>query len=83
VAAIATGKVDGLLYLLGILGGTLGFAFAFPLLKPFYLSGSYGPLTLPQALHLPHGLVVFAVVLMAVGGFAGAAWVEKRFSARS
>lgn len=83
VAAIATGKLDGLLYLLGILGGTLGFACAFPLLKSFYLSGSYGALTLPQVLHLPYGVVVLAVVLMAVGGFAGAGWVEKRFGARS
>ncbi len=83
VAAIATGKLDGLVYVLGIFGGTLAFAFAFPLLKAFFLSGAYGALTLPQVLHLPYGVVVFAVVLMAVGGFAGAEWVEQRFGARS
>ena len=82
-AAIATGKLDGLVYALGIFGGTLAFAFAFPLLEPFFLSGSYGARTLPEVLHLPYGLVVFAVVLMAVGGFAGAAWLEKRFGAGS
>jgi hypothetical protein len=39
-------------------------------------------LTLPQVTGLPYGLLVFAVVLMALGGFAGAEWVEKRMSAR-
>jgi hypothetical protein len=82
-AAIATGKLDGLVYALGIFGGTLAFAFAFPLIKPFFLSGSYGAHTLPEVLHLPYGVVVFAVVLMALGGFAGAGWLEKRFSAGS
>jgi len=31
---------------------------------------------------LPYGLVVFAVVLMALGGFAGASWIEKKFQPR-
>ncbi len=54
-------------------------AVAAPSLKSLYTAGSMGTKTLPQALHLPHGVVVFAVVLMAVGGFAGASWVERRF----
>jgi hypothetical protein len=37
-----------------------------------------GQVTIPQYFNLPYGLVVFAVVLMAIGGFAGAGWVEKR-----
>ena len=39
----------------------------------------FGSVTLPEFFHFPHGLVVFLVVLMAVGGFAGATWVEGRF----
>jgi uncharacterized membrane protein YedE/YeeE len=82
VAAAATGKIDGLVYLLGIVAGTLSFAGFFPLLKGLYLAGSAGPQTLPQILHLPYGLVVFAVVLMALGGFYGAGLLEARFGAR-
>jgi hypothetical protein len=81
VAAVATGKIDGLVYVLGIVAGTLSFAVLFPLLRGLYLAGSAGARTLPQVLHLPYGLVVFAVVLMAVGGFYGAGLLERRFGA--
>lgn len=82
VASIATGRIDGLVYALGIFGGTLAFAEAFPLLKGLYYAGELGPRTLPQALGLPYGVVVFAVVLMALGGFAGAEWVERAMAAK-
>lgn len=82
VAAAATGKIDGVLYLLGIVAGTLTFAGLFPVLRGLYLAGSAGPQTLPQILHLPYGLVVFAVVLMALGGFYGAGLLESRFGGR-
>ena len=40
-----------------------------------------GQVTIPQYFNLPYGLVVFAVVLVAIGGFAGAGWVEKKVAA--
>jgi hypothetical protein len=83
VAAAATGRLDGLAYVAGLLAGTLAFAEAFPLLKGFYLSGDLGRLTLPDVLGLPYGVVVFGVVLMAVAGFRGAGWIERRFGAAS
>ncbi len=79
MAAIATARIDGLVYALGIAAGTLGFAAAFPLLGGLYGAGAAGPQTLPGLLHLPYGFVVFAVVLMAVGGFMGASVLERRF----
>ncbi len=60
-----------------MLAGVFVFGEMFPLLKGFFESGDLGRLTLPQALHLPYGVVVLLVVLMAVGGFAGAGWVER------
>jgi hypothetical protein len=80
VASVATGRVDGLVYALGILGGSLVFAEAFPMLKGLYEAGELGTRTLPEALGVPYGVVVFAVVLMALGGFAGAEWVERRMA---
>jgi len=82
MAAVATGRIDALVYALGIGAGTLAFAGLFPWLRGLYLAGSAGPKTLPQVLHLPYGLVVFAVVLMALGGFYGAGLLEARFGAR-
>jgi hypothetical protein len=82
VAAVATGKIDGLVYTLGIVAGTLTFAGLFPRLRGLYLAGSAGARTLPQTLHLPYGLVVFGVVLMAIGGFYGAGLLEARHLAK-
>jgi hypothetical protein len=81
VAAAATGRLDGVSYVVGVVAGTLMFALAFPLLKGTYYAGALGVKTLPEVLHVSYGLVVFAVVLMAVGGFAGATWVERRMAA--
>lgn len=81
LAATATGRFDGLLYGLGLYAGTVVFAELYPLLKSFHGMTALGPVTIPQYFNLPYGLVVFAVVLMAIGGFAGAGWVEKRLAA--
>jgi rhodanese-related sulfurtransferase len=83
VVAAATGRLDGLMLLLGALAGTLLFAEAYPLVRSVHQMTPMGPLTLPGYFNLPHGLVVAAVVLMAVGGFVGAAWVEKWQRSRS
>jgi len=82
LVAAVTGRIDGMIFVLGVLAGVFAFGEAFPLLKGFYESGDFGKLTLPQAFHLPYGLVVFLVVVMAVGGFMGAEWVERRFAPR-
>jgi uncharacterized protein len=80
LVAAVTGRIDGVVFILGVLAGIFAFGEAFPLLRGFYQSGDLGKLTLPQAFHLPYGLVVFLVVVMAVGGFVGAEWVERRFA---
>jgi hypothetical protein len=78
IAAAATGRVDGLVAIAGVGFGTLVFAEAYPLMKPFMNSTAMGAQTIPGYFNLPYGLVVFGVVLMALGGFARAGWVEKR-----
>jgi hypothetical protein len=52
------------------------------MIEPFYNATPMGQITLPQLLNIPYGVVVFLVILMAVGGFAGATWVEKTMAAR-
>jgi hypothetical protein len=82
LAATATGRLDAIVYGLGLYAGTFLFAEAYPLLKPLHAATPMGQVTIPQYFNLPYGLVVFAVVLMAIGGFAGAGWVEKWMAAR-
>ena len=79
MVALATGKVDALVNVLGIAFGVLVVGELWPSILGFAYSTDLGRLTLPEALGLPHGLVVFLVVLMALGGFWGAAALEKRF----
>ena len=83
IAATATGKIDGLVFVLGFAAGTLAFALAFPLVKGLYTAGDLGTKTLPQVLGIPYGILVFGVVLMAVFGFMGATWVEKKMAAKA
>jgi hypothetical protein len=83
IVSTATGKLDGLVFVAGFAAGTLAFALAFPLVKGIYTAGDLGTKTLPQVLGIPYGILVFGVVVMAVGGFMGATWVEKKMAARA
>ena len=83
VAASATGRIDGMFYLAGIFAGMIAFAEVYPQVKTFYESTPMGQVTIPAWAGLPYGLVVFAVVLMAVGGFYGAGLLERRFATGS
>jgi uncharacterized protein len=80
--AVATGRIDAMVYLGGIMFGILVFGEVFPLVNNFYLSTPMGQITLPQLTGLPYGLLVFLVVLMALGGFVGAEWVEKKMASK-
>jgi uncharacterized protein len=75
--AVATGRLDGLAIVVGMLGGVWLFGEAFPLLEPLYVSTPRGVMTLPAILGLPHGVVVAAVVALALGAFAGVARLER------
>lgn len=78
--AASTGKYDSMVYLGGIVAGIFVFGEMFPLLENFYKSTAMGIVTLPELFGMSYGSLVFLVVLMALGGFAGAEWVEKKFS---
>ena len=79
MVAIATGKIDALFFVGGVLFGVFAIGEAFPLVRGFYESGNFGRLTLPEVFHVSYGVVVFLVVLMALGGFVLAEWAERRF----
>ena len=78
VAALSTGRVDGLAYALGIVAGTVAYGESYSAIKDLVNAGARGALTLPQAFNLPWGVVVFVVVLIAIGGFYGATLIERR-----
>jgi uncharacterized membrane protein YedE/YeeE len=74
----ATGRIDGLAAFAGMFTGILITGLAFAPLQHFYESTGRGALTLPELLHLPYGAVVAAITGIALAGFAGAEWIERR-----
>ena len=82
VVAMATGKVDALVNIAGIFAGIFIIGELWPSIAGFTEASNLGRLTLPEVFHLPMGLIVLLVVLMAVGGFWGAGVLERRFASR-
>ena len=77
VAALATGRIDALVYALGNFTGTFAYAEVYPSIKDLVNANPMGQVTLPEVFGLPWGLVVFAVVVIAVVGFWGATKIER------
>ena len=78
----ATGRIDGMVYIAGMIAGLLGFGEVYPWIVDFAHSTSMGQITLPELFDLPYGLLVFAAVLMALGAFAAGEWAEKKFGGK-
>jgi hypothetical protein len=66
-----------------MLFGVFGFNALLPRVQQFYDSTARGALTLDQWLRLDSGAVVFIVTAIAIGGFAGATALERRFGERA
>lgn len=79
----STGRIDGIIFLLGVVFGIFAFGEVFPLVSNFYNSTPMGQVTLPQFFNIPYGVVVFLVVLMAVGAFVAAEWGEKNMAKKA
>lgn len=79
LVASATGKLDGMIYVAGALFGMLLYGETFPLFQNFAESGNLGERTLSDWLGLRPGVVALLVIIMALGMFYGAEWLEKKF----
>lgn len=83
VVSASTLKLDGLAFLLGAFTGVFAFGETVQYFWDWWnTSGYYGRLTLMDAFHLPTGVVVLAVVLMALFMFWGAEQLERIFGKR-
>ncbi len=77
VAGIATGKIDALVYALGMIAGIVVYAETFEALFSGWNEATpLGQVTLPTVLGIPYGVLVLAVVVMAVCAFVLAERVE-------
>jgi rhodanese-related sulfurtransferase len=76
LVAMATGKVDGLFFVFGVLAGIFLFGETVSSFAVFFNSSYMGRFTLPELFGVSYGTVVVGVVLMALFMFWGAEQLE-------
>jgi hypothetical protein len=77
---MASGKLDGLFAIGGVMVGSILFGIGFPIYEGFYHSGDLGVLRLPDLLGVPQAVVAVGVTLMAIGMFIGGEKLEDIFT---
>jgi hypothetical protein len=77
--ALASGRLDGLFFMIGMVLGTALFAGVFDPIKGFYLAAA-GPQaqTLDQLLGIPTWAVLGILIVVAALGFALGTWLERK-----
>jgi hypothetical protein len=77
---LASGRLDGLFFIVGMVIGTGAFASVFEPIKSFYLAAQ-GPRgqTLMQLFGLPAWAVIGGLIVIAAAGFALGNWCERKF----
>jgi uncharacterized membrane protein YedE/YeeE len=76
--ATFTGRIDGVIHLVGMMAGILFFGEMFPLLESFYNSTPLGQITIPDVLGLPANVMMFVIVLIALVAFVVVGRVEDQ-----
>lgn len=76
LVSMATLKVDGLFFFLGLVAGVVAFGETVGFFNEFWNSGYLGRFILPELLGLEIGVVVFLAVIMALMMFIGFEWVR-------
>ena len=65
----ASGRLDALVFMGGVVAGVLVFAEAYPRLEAFVWSGGLGGVTLAELLGVPFWALAVGVAMMALGTF--------------
>lgn len=76
IAAVATGKIDGMVFIVGFLIGSLLFGDFFPVWGDFYNSDYYGAFRLDQWLGIGLGPMVLLMIVIAVVGTISMIFVQ-------
>lgn len=81
IVASASGKIDGMLTLLGVAAGIFIFGLVYtPGLATFHTAGDYGRLLLSDVFNIDPTLLTLILVVAAGSAFILAEWVERKFA---
>src|SRR5512138_2360352 len=79
LVAVTTLKLDGVIFVVGALFGVWLFGETVGSFEPFFLSSYMGRFTVDQWLHVPTGVALLLLVVMALLMFWGAELLERRY----
>ena len=82
IVATVSGKLDGLIFIIGMMCGSFIFAEIFPFLEGFYSAGDMGAVRVSDVLKIHSGIVALLVCLMAVGAYWFVEKVEEKYGDR-
>ncbi len=77
--AASIGKIDGMVFVVGLFIGVFIFTEGYPAWKDIYMAKFLGYPKLSAALNISDGLFALLVILAAIGMFYIAEWAEKKF----
>ena len=81
LVGFVSGRLDAALFLIGLILGTWGFAWAFPQIEFLTSLGELSSVnTLPELIHVSPLYVNAVLILMAIGVFLMGSWMERKSS---
>jgi uncharacterized membrane protein YedE/YeeE len=75
----AIGKIDAMIFIVGLILGVFIYAFGYPLMEDLYKALPMGQLKLSTFLGISDGLLALILVIIALGMFYISEWIEKKF----
>ncbi|WP_346859001.1 YeeE/YedE thiosulfate transporter family protein [uncultured Draconibacterium sp.] len=79
ISALAIGKIDAMIFLLGGLFGAYLFAETYPFIQPLAMGSYKGPLKIDEWMGISSGAFTLLLIVVAVGLFWLAELAEKKF----
>jgi len=78
LCAVAIGKIDGMVFTVGLMIGILIFSESFSVLEPFFETSNLGHITLVESLGLSPYWIILAITVIALLAFAFSDWVRSK-----
>lgn len=69
LTGVAIGKIDAMVFTLGLMVGVFIFSEIYDLISPVLTKGDYGNITLDESLGIPADLVILAIAIVAIAAF--------------
>lgn len=78
LCAVAIGKIDGMVFTVGLMIGILIFSESFSVLEPFFEASNLGHVTLVDSLGLSPYWIILIITVIALIAFAFSDWVRSK-----